>query len=1064
MATERIDIVITERGSRVVQRNLQDIGGTARAASGGVDFLKQALVGLSAALSVQELVRLLDTYTNLQNRLRAAGLEGQKLGAVYQQLLDVANATRASLEGTVEAYSRVAGAAKDLGISQRQLIDFTRSLNQAIALSGASATEAQAALIQLAQGLASGTLRGDELNSVMEQTPIVADVIAKELQVTRGALRKMGEDGKITADIVLRAFKNARSELEERFNKTVPTISQSFQVLKNNVTDLIGKMDEGTGISGVLSQALMLVARNLETITKAAIAAASGFLLFRGAALAINLATTAVQALTVAIASNPIGFLLAVLTAAITALTLFRDQINLGVDDITTLGDLMRAFAETVGAAFTRVWQWAQQTFGPLATLIQDWVGQMDFSLIGVLRGVASVVDGFVGAWRGAFNVIVTLFRSLPGVLADLMTQALNAVLGKIGTFVNTSGELLSPLTEFVGLGKIAAVDLKLTNENAGAAAQLGTDLGNAFSEGWNSSNFARNALDGLTARAREIAKERTRAAPAVDLDTKGKRTAPMTDPEKLKKQQKKLRDELKKLKDELSAVVGKYDSVWAAQEEVRKSTDILNKSVAAGLITRTRANEVIALMNQQLRDQLDPLGAVNRELNDQQRLLGLSADAREIESQVMSIEKDLRQQGVNLSKEELRQLRERLTLIQAETKAAEARNRVMEAVLGPQKEFAQDLQALNALLKSGAITQQQANSYLVQSQQDLFAGTSAAQDAMVAQYQQTFDRINQLRQADLISETQANQMRQQQATQMARDLLNLQLQMAQTRLEIGSGTWADAALVSLGRVQDGFTTFEAGATQALGNFFTSFTDGFANSVGRAIVYSENLGDALGNVAREAVAGLISALVKLGIQWLANAALGHSLAGTAQAASVAMSAATGTAIAAAYAPAAAMASLASFGANAAPAMSAITATTALSESLALASLAGFKEGGYTGEGGVNQVMGVVHGKEFVMNAQATAANRPLLEAMNRGAAVTPGSGGAPVNISIENYGTSKDFEVQRLAEGDIRIIARDEARSVIRNEAPSVISAEISNPNSTVSKSLARNTSTQRRR
>jgi hypothetical protein len=376
---------------------------------------------------------------------------------------------------------------------------------------------------------------------------------------------------------------------------------------------------------------------------------------------------------------------------------------------------------------------------------------------------------------------------------------------------------------------------------------------------GWDGSNFARNALDGLTTRAQEIARERAKTAPTKDLSQTGPRNAPLMDPETAKK-----------LKDELAGVVGRYDQLWAAQEEVRKSTEILNNGVAAGMITRERANQVIAMMNQQLRDQLDPLGAVNQELDDQQRLLGLTSDAREIETQMMTIEKDLRQQGVNLNAEELRQLRERLTLIQAETKAAEARNRVMEAVLGPQKEFAQDLQALNNLLKSGAITQQQANDYLVQSQQDLFAGTAAAQDAMVSQYQQTFDRINQLRQADLISETQANQMRQQQATQMARDLLNLQMQMAQSRLEMGSGTWADSALVSLGRVQEGFTTFEAGATQAMGNFFTSFTDGFANSVGRAIVYSEDLNEALGNVAREAVAGLISALVKLGIQWLVN--------------------------------------------------------------------------------------------------------------------------------------------------------------------------------------------------
>ena len=160
MATERIDIVITERGSRVVKRNLEDIGGGARKSADGVEFLKKALATLGAAITAGELVRLLDTFTNLQNRLRATGLEAQNLTAVYQQLLGVANSTRQSFEGTVETYGRLANSAKDMGLSQQELIDFTKSLNQAIALSGASATEAQAGMIQLAQGMASGVLRG----------------------------------------------------------------------------------------------------------------------------------------------------------------------------------------------------------------------------------------------------------------------------------------------------------------------------------------------------------------------------------------------------------------------------------------------------------------------------------------------------------------------------------------------------------------------------------------------------------------------------------------------------------------------------------------------------------------------------------------------------------------------------------------------------------------------------------------------------------------------------------------------------------------------------------------
>jgi len=165
-------------------------------------------------------------------------------------------------------------------------------------------------------------------------------------------------------------------------------------------------------------------------------------------------------------------------------------------------------------------------------------------------------------------------------------------------------------------------------------------------------------------------------------------------------------------------------------------------------------------------------------------------------------------------------------------------------------------------------------------------------------------------------------------------------------------------------------------------------------------------------------------------------------------------------------------SLASFGANSVPAMAGITATAALSEGLALASIAGFESGGYTGNVGTKEVAGVVHGKEFVVNAAATARNRDTLEAMNRGASSvamnssTAGSStvGAGVSVKIENYGTSKDFEVQQLSETDIRIIARDEAKSAVRTEAPNVIASQINNANSSVSKSLSRSTQTQRRR
>ena len=753
MAQERIDIVITERGSRVVKRNLEDIGGGARKSADAVDFLKRALVTLGAAVSARELIRLLDTYTNLQNRLRATGLEAQNLSAVYRELLNVSNSTRSSFEGSVELYSRLALSSKELGVSQRDLIDFTKSLNQAITLSGASATEAQAGLIQLSQGMASGTLRGDELRSVLEQLPAVADVIAKELGVTRGELRKMGEDGKITAGIILDAFKNARGELEDRFGKTVPTIGQSFQVLKNNVVDLIGRMDEATGISALFSKSLLFISENLDTIAKVALSAAAGLALVGGTAAAINLVTRSVQALTVAIAANPVGFLLVVLTSAITALTLFRDQIKLGTDNITTLGDVMRALGETVGAVFGAIWNWAKATFGPLVDLIKNWVGEVDISVIGILRLVAKGVDAYVGFWRGAINAVLALFRGLPAALGDLMTRALNVILGKIGNFVNAAGDLLSTITEFAGLGKIAAVDLKLTNENEGAARKLGQDIGSAFSEGFRNTNYAQDFLERTVTRAQQIGRDRVAAqgGPAADLEQKGARTV-IADPEAEKA--------AKKLKDALDNLIGSYDKVWKAQQEYAEGLALLEQAERAGLITAERKAEVIRLMTEQLKDAMDPLGAINRELDRERELLKLTADQREVENQLRSIQQDLLMQGIILNEQELGQLRERLTLLQQDTQIMEARNQVLQGITGTQKTFMDQLAAINSLIADGSITREQANAYLVEQNQSLLEGTIESQMAMVTAYEDMLRQIDALRQADLISEQTAVQLK----------------------------------------------------------------------------------------------------------------------------------------------------------------------------------------------------------------------------------------------------------------------------------------------------------------
>lgn len=279
-----VDPSNANRGVSSVERGLNRLEG----AGGRVGTaLGKAFAGLVATGTLVQIGQLADTYTRLQNRLRTVTSGQEQLTEVTGKLFEISNRTRSSFESTTELYARMANSAKELGVSQAELLNFTESLNQAITLSGASGAEAEAGLMQLSQGLASGALRGDELRSVLEQLPGVADVIAKSLGVTRGELRQLGADGAITADVVLKAFREARGELADKFAKTVPTVGQAFTVLRNNILQAIGAFDQSVGASAALSKAILFVADNMDVLA-AAVAVAGGALVsyFAAAALA----------------------------------------------------------------------------------------------------------------------------------------------------------------------------------------------------------------------------------------------------------------------------------------------------------------------------------------------------------------------------------------------------------------------------------------------------------------------------------------------------------------------------------------------------------------------------------------------------------------------------------------------------------------------------------------------------------------------------------------------------------------------------------------------------------
>jgi len=324
----RVDVVVDPKLAQTGAKKAEDALGKVQDKADAIGpALRRAFGAIGAALSVRAILAQAEAYQQLQNRLRVVVDGTSALRDTTERLFAIAQETRSSFQGTVELYARLANSAKELGTSQDDLLKFTERVNKAIILSGASATEAQAGLIQLAQGLSSGALRGDELRSVLEQLPTVADTIAKSLGVTRGELRTLGSEGKITAQVVLDAFVKAGQGIDEDFKKTVPTLGQAFTALGNSLLKFIGEADQLTGVTRAIAAAVNFAAQNVDILAAAVIGL--------GTAITINLVAKAIPAFIAQMTvvksialTNPFVLIAAGITAATLSLIKLNEEID----------------------------------------------------------------------------------------------------------------------------------------------------------------------------------------------------------------------------------------------------------------------------------------------------------------------------------------------------------------------------------------------------------------------------------------------------------------------------------------------------------------------------------------------------------------------------------------------------------------------------------------------------------------------------------------------------------------------------------------------------------------
>ncbi|MEX5401188.1 tape measure protein, partial [Proteus mirabilis] len=231
--------------------------------------LSKVAASLAGYLSASMVASYSEAWTELNNKLSNSVRASESLIDVTQRVFDISQATRSSLDATATLYARLERGTREYNTSAADLAKLTSIINQGFIVSGATAQEAENAIIQLSQGIASGVLRGEEFNSVAEQGSRLMVALADSMGVGIGQLRKMAAEGKLTTDVVVKGLLSQGDAIGKEFAKTTRTMSQAFQEAGNNLTKFLGENTTIKSTISAFSDAVIAVSKNLDELSSA---------------------------------------------------------------------------------------------------------------------------------------------------------------------------------------------------------------------------------------------------------------------------------------------------------------------------------------------------------------------------------------------------------------------------------------------------------------------------------------------------------------------------------------------------------------------------------------------------------------------------------------------------------------------------------------------------------------------------------------------------------------------------------------------------------------------------
>ena len=466
-------------------------GRVAGAASSGIAKFVGAIASLAA---VKKVVDLTDSYTNTNARLAmiTGSLEEQK--ALQDDIFAAANRARGQYDDMANAVAKMKMLAGDAFGSNQEAIGFTELLQKSLKVSGAGTSEQQSAFLQLTQAMASGKLQGDEFRSIMENAPMVANAIAKYLNVSKGELKELSSDGAITAEIIKNAMFDSADDINKKFKTMPQTFGDVWNRIKNAGTQAFGGVFEK--INGILNSntgqqainnligAIYLAGDATEKFIDfcvtawpmvspfiwAAAAALGAYVLVLGISNGLALISavrTGAQAVCVGLYALALWATTGAAWGAVTA-ELGLTEAQLGVNaamyacPIVWIVGLILVLIAVFYGAIAAVNHFTGSTIsatGIIGAVIGGWVAAVINYFIMMYNIIAEVVNFFANVWNDPIGAVKILFYDLASTVIGYIAEMARSIETIINRIPGVNVQISAGLDNFKeGLEKAAAV------------------------------------------------------------------------------------------------------------------------------------------------------------------------------------------------------------------------------------------------------------------------------------------------------------------------------------------------------------------------------------------------------------------------------------------------------------------------------------------------------------------------------------------------------------------------------------------------------------------------------